>query len=180
MISIWLILFLHLFSSLEPYQATKFQGLAPQEASWDCGPAAAAAVLSLAGESVQPWPGDSSRQNASLVELSHYLQSHSWEVEAYFLCWDDLQYFLRNSPGRPLITHSNRNGGHYLVLLGLTDGWLVVTDPAEGVRAVAPRLFLQEFSGYVLYFPGLPALPAVDELVQRTKQRLDLLRRPVY
>jgi len=179
-ISIWLILFLHLFGSLQPYQATKFQGLPAQKTDWDCGPAAAATVLLLAGRDVLPWPQNRADHGAALIELSRYLQDHGLAVNAYGLDWDDVQYFLEHSPGRPLIAHSGRAEGHYLVLLGLTEGWLVVADPGWGVQAIDPRQFRREFSGYVLHFPSLPALPAVDELVRRTAGRLDLLQQSVY
>ncbi len=179
-IEIWLILFLHLFSSLQPYQVTKFHGLPAQQGKWDCGPAAAATVLFLSGKNIQPWPQELNNRRATLVELTHYLQSHGLDVEAYLLGWDDLKYFLENSPGRPLITHSKREQGHYLVLLGLIDGWLAVADPGRGVQTVDPRQFQQQFSGYVLHFPTLPALPAVDRLIHRTKERLALLQHSIY
>lgn len=179
--SIWLILVFHLLSSLQPYQETKFQGLVCQETPWDCGPAAAATLLTLAGEEIQPWsttclPTD---EGASLLDLHNYLQAHNWEVEGYQLNWEQLVHFFEHFPHRPLLAHRQQEQGHYVVLLGLVKGWLIVADPSSGVRALTSEIFLQDFSGHVLYFPNLPALSTVEKILGAVEQRLSLLTRAV-
>lgn len=176
MISIWLAVFLHLFTCLTPYQATKFQGLAAQTEKWDCGPAAALSILSLAGQAGRPW---AAHQGASLVELYRYLQSHQLKVEAYELSWQEIEHFLHHFPFRPLLAHCNSDGGHYLLLLGLIGDRLVVADPSEGVRAICSQEFTGAFSGRILHFPDLPALPGVKILLRKAERRLALLEQAV-
>ena len=50
---IWLVLFFHLMTGLQPYETTKYHGLISQRTPWDCG-AAAATLLTLAGQEVEP------------------------------------------------------------------------------------------------------------------------------
>ena len=82
-------------------------------------------------------------------------------------------------PNRPILAHRNLEQGHYVVLLGLIEELLVVADPASGVRAVPPDTFLEDFSGYILYFPELNALSTVEKILASVANRLRLLRQSV-
>lgn len=174
---IWIILVFHLLSTLQPYQNTKFHGLVAQETPWDCGPAAAATLLTLVGEEIQPWPlpDPPEEMGVSLLDLSVYLQGHGWDVEGYFLEWEQLDHFFRHFPNRPLLAHSQKERGHYVVLLGLVQDLLVLVDPSSGVRVLKPKAFLQEFSGHILYFPRLDSLSTVEKILKSVEQRLNLL-----
>lgn len=174
MIVIWVFLALFLVGLVQPYQVVSFQGLARQETAWDCGPAAAASLLHLAGQEPLPW-SEKGKEGTSLQELSNYLQLHGWEVEGYKVDWDQLIYFLSHSPYRPLLAHSHKEQGHYIILLGLIDEWLVVHDPNIGVKALTFAEFRQDFSGAILHFPNLPPLKGVKTRLAFVSKRLNLL-----
>lgn len=176
---IWLVLFFHLVSSLQPYQTTKYHGLVSQKTPWDCGSASVATLLALAGDSVEPRLETKEEGGVSLTSLTTYLESRGWEVVAYSLTWDHLLHFFEHFPNRPLLAHRNLEQGHYVILLGVAQELLVVADPASGVRAVPPGDFLEDFSGHVLYFPELPALSTVKKILGSVEQRLALLRQSV-
>lgn len=179
MISIWLVLFSHLFSSLQPCGETIFQGLIAQDTPWDCGPAAAATLLSLNGQKSKQWSRDHGTTGTSLACLKQYLEEHNWDVERYCLGWEQIENFLLNYPNRPLLAHRHLENGHYVILLGLIKNWLVIADPSIGVRALPPESFLQDFSGYVLHFPHLSPLFTVEKVLNSAKKRLNLLKRSV-
>lgn len=148
-----------------------------QETPWDCGSAAVATLLTLVGESVEPrLPDQKGSKGTSLASLTHYLEERGWEVVGYHLTLEQIKHFFEHSPGRPLLAHRNLEQGHYVVLLGLVQDLLVVADSASGVRAVPPGDFLQDFSGYTLYFPQLPALSTVEKILFSTERRLNLLK----
>lgn len=173
----WLVLFFHLISTLQPYQVTKYEGLVAQSTPWDCGSAAAATLFTLAGQPVDPkFEDEVEDSGASLLNLSLYFQARGWEAVGYNLTWDQIRYFFEHSPNRPLLAHRNLEVGHYVVLLGLVQNLLVVADPASGVRAVEPSIFLEDFSGFVLYFPDLPALSTIEKILDSANQRLRLLK----
>lgn len=176
---IWLVLFFHLVSSLQPYQETKYHGLLGQSTPWDCGPTACAILFLLAGESTEPQLEAVEGRGVSLADLARYFHSRGWTVEGYKLTWDELHYFFTNSPNRPLLAHRDLELGHYVVLLGLVEGFLVVADPASGVRALPPRVFLEDFSGFILHFPELPPLSSVEKLLTSVERRLRLLNQAV-
>ncbi|HHT91197.1 MAG: cysteine peptidase family C39 domain-containing protein [Bacillota bacterium] len=177
---IWLVLFFHLMTGLQPYETTKYHGLISQRTPWDCGAAAAATLLTLAGQEVEPRltapEGDGS---ISLAGLGRYLEGRGWSVVGYNLDWEQLLHFFTYFPNRPILAHRNLEQGHYVVLLGLIEELLVVADPASGVRAVPPDTFLEDFSGYILYFPELNALSTVEKILASVANRLRLLRQSV-
>ena len=173
---IWLLIFLHLFSSLVPYENTKFQGTQAQAHPWDCGPAAAATILKLAQKPAAPWPQELQGESISLAWLAAYLEQHSLETVGYKLNWEELAYFFSHFPNRPLLAHRRTKEGHFLVLVGLVENLLVSADPKQGVLLLPPTVFLEDFSGYILYFPQIPELPLVQEILKHCAQRLNLLR----
>ncbi len=174
---IWLVLFFHLMSTLQPYQVTKYEGLIAQSTPWDCGSAAAATLFTLAGQPIDPRFEDIvENEGASLLGLNLYFQSRGWEVVGYNLTWEQIRYFFEHSPNCPLLAHRNLEGGHYVVLLGLVQNLLVVADPSSGTRAVEPEDFLTDFSGFTLYFPRLRALSTIETILDSVNQRLNLLK----
>lgn len=177
--AIWLVLFFHLVSALQPYQTTKYQGLVGQDTPWDCGPTACAILFLLAGESTEPRLEAVEGRGVSLAEMARYFQDRGWAVEGYKLTWEQLLYFFQHSPHRPLLAHRELELGHYVVLLGLVRDLLVVADPASGVRALPPEVFLEDFSGLVLHFPDLPPLASVERILISVERRLRLLNQAV-
>jgi ABC-type bacteriocin/lantibiotic exporter with double-glycine peptidase domain len=174
---IWLALFFSLMSSLQPYEVTKYEGLVAQSTPWDCASAAAASLFTLAGQSEQPrFEAEAEEAGASLLSLSRYFEARGWETLAYSLTWQQLQHFFEHSPNQPLLAHRDLDQGHYVVLLGLVQELLVVANPSCGVQAVPPKDFLEDFSGFTLYFPTLPALSTVEKILASVDQRLNLLR----
>ena len=177
---IWLVLFFHLVSALQPYQTTKYHGLIGQSTPWDCGSAAVATLLALAGQPIEPRLEIAQGDNgASLASLTRYLEERGWAVTGYDLTWEQILYFFTHFPNRPILAHRDLESGHYVILLGLVQDLLVVADPSSGVRAVPPGGFLEDFSGYVLYFPELSALTTVEKILRSVGQRLGLLRQSV-
>lgn len=180
MISIWLVLFFHLVSAIQPYQTTKYYGLISQDTPWQCGSAVAATLLTLAGEDINPrLQLNDDIHGTSLASLTHYLEERGWEVTGFRLTWKQILYFFQHFPNRPLLAHRNLEKGHYVILLGLVRDFLVVADPASGVRAVPPPEFLRDFSGYTLYFPQLPSLSTVEKILFSAERRLRLLTQAV-
>lgn len=179
MMAIWLVLFFHLVSSLQPYQTTRYHGLVGQDTPWECGPTACAILFMLAGENVEPRLEAVEGRGVSLADMARYFQNRGWAVEGYKLTWEQLLHFLQHYPNRPLLAHRNLELGHYVVLLGMVRGFLVVADPANGVRALTPETFLADFSGYVLYFPDLPPLASVGKILDSVERRLRLLNQAV-
>ncbi len=151
-----------------------------QTTPWDCGSAAVATLLTLAGQPTEPrFEAEDAESGASLLSLTHYLEKRGWEVLAYRLTWDQILHFFEHFPNRPILAHRNLEQGHYVVLLGLVQNLLVVADPSSGVRAVPPKDFLQDFSGYILYFPTLTSLSPIEKILNSVEQRLMLLRQSV-
>ncbi len=172
--TIWLALFFSLISSLEPYETTRYEGLIAQSTPWDCASAAAASLFVLANESAEP-RFEVENQGASLLSLSQYFEARGWENVAYKLTWPQILYFFEQTPNRPLLAHCHMEEGHYVVLLGIVQELLVVANPSSGVQAVSPADFLQDFSGFTLYFPTLPPLSTVERILDSVEQRLRLL-----
>lgn len=172
----WLAIFFHLISALQPYEVTKYQGLVAQSTPWDCGSAVAATLFTLAGQPVEPMFEDVvENEGASLLDLNLYFKTRGWEVIGYNLTWEQILYFFEHFPNRPLLAHRDLEQGHYVILLGFVQNRLVVADPSSGVRAVRPKDFLADFSGFTLYFPKLPALSTVEKILDSADQRLRLL-----
>ncbi|NLJ79867.1 MAG: hypothetical protein GX335_02460 [Firmicutes bacterium] len=170
---------MHLFSALSPYEQTKYEGTVPQQSSWDCGPAAAATVLELAGITPSPWPENTPNQTISLALLADYFHDHGLEAVGYKVNWEQLQYFFENFPNRPLLAHRSSDEGHFVVLLGFAGKYPVLADPSAGLRVLAPSLFRKDFQGYILHFPQLPELNRVQELLFLGGQRLNLLQNTI-
>ncbi|HHY10422.1 MAG TPA: hypothetical protein GX528_07635 [Firmicutes bacterium] len=170
----FLLLLCLLNNRLVPYTTTRYEGTTGQTAEWDCGPAAAATILHLAGFSSRPWPEE--KKDVSLGQLARYLEAHGLLTEGYQLNWQQLLHFFTHFPNRPLIAHLRGETGHFVVLLGLVQENLLIADPALGVAAVSKKDFLQNFSGYTLYFPQLAELPGVKKLLAGADRRLKLLR----
>lgn len=165
---------------MQPYQTVKYEGLVGQKTPWDCGSAAAATLFALAGQSIEPRLEPSSEgTGVSLLTLTAYFESRGWTVVGHRLTWEHLRHFFRTSPNRPLLAHRSYEKGHYVVLLGLVDEFLIVADPSTGVRAIPPKDFLRDFSGFTLHFPDLPALGAVEKILGSAEERLSLLRQSV-
>ncbi|HAN95688.1 MAG TPA: hypothetical protein DCQ17_08935 [Firmicutes bacterium] len=111
--------------------------------------------------------------------MARYFHNRGWIVKGHNLTWDDRPYFVTSYPTRPRLAHRDLELGQYVVLLGLVEGFLVVADPASGVRALPPRVFLEDFSGYILHFPELPPLSSVEKLLTSVERRLRLLNQAV-
>ena len=174
---IWLVLFFNLMSSLQPYETTRYEGLTAQSTPWDCASAAAASIFTLAGQSDQPrFEAEEEEMGASLLSLSLYFEARGWDTIAYKLTWQQILHFFEHTPHRPLLAHRHLEDGHYVVLLGVVQGLLVVANPSSGVQAVPPSDFLNDFSGFTLYFTTLPALSTVEKILDSVDQRLKLLK----
>ncbi|HHT68755.1 MAG TPA: hypothetical protein GXZ85_05775 [Firmicutes bacterium] len=177
---IWLVLFFHLMGSPQPYETVKYGGLVAQSTPWDCGAAAAASLFTLAGQHTEPrFDAYEEGSGASLSSLCLYFEARGWNTAAYNLTWDHILHFFEHFPNRPLLAHRSFEQGHYVVLLGMVQDFLVVADPASGVRAVSPQTFLEDFSGVTLHFPDLPPLSTIGKILHSVDQRLRLLRQSV-
>ncbi len=175
MITIWLVLFSRMISSLQPERNTTYQCLPGHEVPWDSGPLAAAIVLSLAGQPVEPRLEISTAAGgASLANMRLYFEGRGLQAVGFNLTWEQTLLFLSRFANRPLLAHRYLEQGYYAVLLGFVEGFLLVADPSRGVQAVPPRAFLEHFSGFVLHFPKLEALSTVAKILAAAKQRLTL------
>ncbi len=63
-----------------------------------------------------------------------------------------LKISLRNLPLMPLPAIVHWEGNHWMVLTDVTEKWVRVADPANGMRKIARRKFEENWSGYAALF----------------------------
>lgn len=174
-----MIIFIRRFSLLEQFFDSRRVPHIPQnlveitfEPPWSDISAALWTLSKLTGESLPDRLSLEANGGNHLRELVGCLDEQGWEIEAYYAPEGLLYRFFHEQPRRPLLAHSDRNGGLWLVLVGMLQGHLVAADFPGRLMAVPMDSFFKDYSGSVLSFPQLHPLPAVESLLERAERHL--------
>lgn len=124
------------------FKARRFEGVVPQQYDYSCGSAAIATLLSHHFERPtiereafdRMWAlGDQDRirkEGFSLYEMKLYLEALGYKADGFRVPLDKVI-----SVGVPVIVMIEIEGyKHFVVLKGIRDGWVLVGDPALGLK----------------------------------------------
>ena len=140
---------------VESFQEQKFKTTVAQKHDFSCGSAALATMLShnynipVTEDAVfQDMFENGDKQvigesGFSLLDMKNYLARHGLESNGYRAPLAKLA-----SVGVPVIVLLNVRGyRHFVVFEGIQDGWVLLSDPANGTRTEQVGVFEEEWSG---------------------------------
>lgn len=172
--------------AVQSYRSLRYTGVVWQTTWYTCGPAALATLLTeyydiLTDESEMlalAWEamarvGMDLETGITMWALKEALLAKDIGSQGYRVSVDQLvDYFARG--GLPIIMHVTRPQPHYVVGVGMVDGYLAIADPAFGSYLLAPHDFVaaKGFEGHILV--TLPDSSAAWTV--RTNQRAVLER----
>jgi uncharacterized protein len=148
------------------FLARKFAETIRQHYDYSCGSAALATLLTyvydrpVAEQAVfadMIAHGDAARIRSvgfSLLDIKHYLQRHGFQAAGFKAPLDRLARV--GIPALLLIDHNGYH--HFVVLRGISDGRVLLSDPSLGITAVPLARFQREWTGIffiILDDPGL-------------------------
>jgi ATP-binding cassette subfamily B protein len=138
---------------LERLSASSFFPVVRQHRGNDCGPAALATVAAYHGCAVD-WnelcaEAALDRHGTNLLELSQIAQRLGLRTHGIKASYDAIELCTL-----PAIAHFRRRlgGGHFVVVHCWTSEYLVIADPAAGLRKLSRRAFCRRSTGYFLIF----------------------------
>lgn len=141
--------------NVESFQEKKYKTTFAQQYDFSCGSAALATLLTYSynirvgeqeifKEMIEK--GDKkviSQSGFSLLDLKNYLSRHGLESNGYRAPLSKLA-----AVGVPAIVLVNVRGySHFVVLEGIRDGWVLLSDPANGIRSEPVGEFESQWSG---------------------------------
>ncbi len=141
--------------NIESFQEQKFRTTIAQQHDFSCGSAALATLLKynygIEASEQQVFAdmiehGDKeviSESGFSLLDMKHYLARHGLDSNGYKAPLEKLV-----EVGLPAIVLMDVRGyRHFVVLEGVQDGWVLLSDPANGMRTEQLGVFEKEWSG---------------------------------
>lgn len=149
---------------VESYRSLRYAGVIGQTTWYTCGPAALATLLAeyynmsatesemlaLTWEAMERVDADL-EAGITMLALKEALVAKGVESAGYRVSVDQLvDYFVRG--GLPIILHVTLPQPHYVVGVGLVNGYLVIGDPAFGSYLITPHDFAMTkgFQGNIL------------------------------
>lgn len=191
--SLWLLALAGLsgLGSPRPMESLNFGIVPRQSESWSCGHATAAGLLNLAGiaggiegisgfvrvdeaDMIAASPDHASDPRLDLDTMGRLLGLQGLGVKTVWIEEEALGVAI----GRysPLVLHLEKPLPHFVLSLGTKDGFAVIADPADGLRAMDEGELKDRASGYALLpVPGAqgdpwPA-PAGADLLEDARNR---------
>lgn len=175
----WLMIVLTLFSQGLSHLDVIYSETTPQVYDWDCALACGKTILRWADVE----PRDNILKNIiqpnrpiSFRHLVDYFQGHGLAVTGYKISWPQLRNFLNANHGSPIIAHLDEGNGHFVIVIGLANGGVIVSDPAHGVHVTPEADFCQSWSGNILFFPELNGSTAALTASATAVGRCELLQ----
>lgn len=173
-------------------QQRKFTSVVRQQYDFSCGSAALATLLTYQYGDTQSeaavfsgmWAqGDKAqirRLGFSLLDMKRYLQERGMDGNGFRVSLEEIA--KTKLPGIALIETSGYR--HFVTIKGLTDGRVLVGDPALGLRTVPNEDFMKMWNGVYFVISRAPDAPAVAfnaaaEWALIPRARYDLSAEPV-
>jgi len=142
---------------VESMKERKFRSVIRQQYDFSCGSAAVATLLThhyddpvseLAVFKAMYEQGDKAQIRAkgfSMLDMQSYLAAHGYQADGFRVPLDKLK-----SVGVPAIVLTNDGGySHFVVVKGVTDGRVLIGDPAKGLRTLPRKEFKAMWNGLV-------------------------------
>jgi predicted double-glycine peptidase len=114
----------------------------------------------------------------SFSTITECLQKHGVQSRAYAMDWRGLSDTLEKGFA-PVIVHYAKPNPHFVLLLGMEDGYAFVADPAQGFGLAHKTVFTKNYSGNAMLTASRTAVKnteAAQGAAASARGRLDKLR----
>jgi uncharacterized protein len=112
----------------------------------------------------------------SFLEIRTILTDYGIESRAYKMTFEELEKHI--SRFAPIIIHYDRPENHFSLLLKKKDGFIITSDPAQGLRLSSIRDFKKMWSGNVILTASKTKTNTnniIDTVTEKAHRRITLL-----